>query len=546
MKKHGNVTFLILSLLLCETASFAATIETELERSRIAVGEEALLQIKVSGAHSAEVSHIPTVDGISIEYRGTSRSFQWINGQMWSGIVLSFAIVPTRAGTFTIPPFEVRVGNSVHRSRAVQLVVIQQAKRPKADGSSRHVVYRKTDVSKSHAYVGEPVIVRYFLLHSGIRFDQMPVLRELPQTKWCVQHHIEEKVDETIEKYLNEEMVKTHLATFLLIPTMKGKQIIRGGEVVVSYLSEEGFFPFPRQARVNLEEANIEVNPLPDKDKPKDFSGNVGNFTMETLIEKKELKVYDETKIKVIVRGNGNFITLSPPQLEEPKGAKIVKGTQDAQINVKENSVEGIKEFIFTVIPERSGTIEIGPIRFNFFDPTTATYRELTSEKIALRVEEEGSRGGIDFDEQESTRFEINYLWILFIVLGIAAIVGGMVYWERKKYRSYIKEKKNNQKNNEHKENDIARIIDQLQREIILASSANPDEFLKTAEKVITKLSNLSLPKKEMTEKFSLDINKLKNRVYTIRYGGYSIGPDEVKDISGEIRALLRALKDNA
>ncbi len=534
-------------LLLLGASAHALEVETELDRSRIAVGEEAILQIKVSGADGVEVQRIPDAPGLSISYRGMSRSFQWINGRTWSGVVLSFAIRPQRSGTFTVPPIEIRTGNTISRSRSVQIVAIQGTVQPKSSRSeaSSRAVYRKTEVAKSRVYIGEPILVRYYLLHTGIQFDQMPLLRELPQTKWCVQRHFDEKVDESLEKFQSAELVKTHLATFLLIPAMKGRQVIRGGEVVVSYISDEGLFPFPRQARVNLEETAVEVLPLPEAGRPKDFSGNVGSFTMDVAHEKKKLKVFDETTVKVVIRGSGNFITMSPPVYDEPKGIKVVKGVGDAQIELKGNSIEGVKEFIFTLIPERSGEIDAGEVQFNFFDPATGVYRTLVSEKILLSVEEDGSRGGLELETGSSGRFEINYAWIALIVLSVAVVAGGMIYWERKKYQSYIKNKDNNGRKPDKPEENVSGIIDGFQREVILAASSKPEDFLRTAEKVLSKLAEIGARNSEIPENLRANISALKERVYNIRYGGYAIGTDEVKDISGEIRALLREIKEH-
>lgn len=546
MIRRGRGIVAIVVLLLIAVSAHALEVETELDRSRIAVGEEAVLQVKVSGADGVEIQRIPDVPGLTLSYRGMSRSFQWINGRTWSGVVLSFSIRPQRSGNFTVPPIELRIGNTISRSRSVQIVAIQGAAQPKitrGEGSGR-VVYRKTEVLKSRVYIGEPIVVRYYLLHSGIQFDQMPILRELPETKWCVQRHFEEKIDESLERYQNTELVKSHLATFLLIPAMKGRQIIRGGEVVVSYVSDEGLFPFPRQARVNFEETAVNVLPLPETGKPADFSGNVGDFTMEIEHEKKKLKVFDETKIKVVIRGSGNFITMAPPSFEEPKGVKVVKGVGDTRIELKSNALEGVKEFVFTLIPERSGEMDVGAVHFNFFDPAVQKYRTLTSEKIILNVEEDGTRGGFELESEREERFEVNYVWIALIVLGVVALAGGMIYWERKKYQTYIKNKDVNSRKKDKPEESVSGIIDSLQREIILAASLMPEEFLRTAEKVLSKLAETVVQKTGIPEKLRADFFKLKERVYNIRYGGYAIGADEVKDISGEMRGLLRQLKE--
>ena len=316
MIRTGRAALALTVFLIPALTGYALEIDTVIEPSRVMVGRAATLQIKISGASGAEVERIPEVSGLSIAYHGSGRSFHWVNGKTWSGLTLSFSVEALRGGKFTVPPIRFKAGGASHQSKAVTLIAVQGAGGGRVSSGQRGAdrrVMKMTDLSKRKVYAGEPLIARYYLLHSGINFTEPSMLRELPETKWFVQRFIEERVDDEIERREGAELVKTHLATFLLVPSMNGKHTIRGGEVVVSYADDDSFFGFPRRAQVNLDSVEVEVLSLPESGKPAGFDGNVGDFTMEVEYDKKPVKVYDETRVRVIIRGEGNFVSLSLP-----------------------------------------------------------------------------------------------------------------------------------------------------------------------------------------------------------------------------------------
>jgi len=146
----------------------------------------------------------------------------------------------------------------------------------------------------------------------------------------------------------------------------------------------------------------------------------VGSFTMETEYDKNPAKVYDEVRVKVIVQGAGNFLTLAAPAFDAPRDVKVIKGVGDARIDLEGNAVKGLKEFIFTLVPEKTGDIDCGSVRFSYFDPRAGAYRTLVSEKIKLTVSGDASRGGMDLDEGDGTpSLDVDYLWIAIIILAV-------------------------------------------------------------------------------------------------------------------------------
>src|ERR1700724_2159422 len=86
-----------------------------LSDSQPAVGQMVQLEIKVNGAHSANVPQEISIDGLEIHQTGTARQFEMHNFDVSSSVTYNYTILPLRAGKFKIPAQTVRVGNdSLH------------------------------------------------------------------------------------------------------------------------------------------------------------------------------------------------------------------------------------------------------------------------------------------------------------------------------------------------------------------------------------------------------------------------------------------------
>ena len=93
--------------------------------------------------------------------------------------------------------------------------------------------------------------------------------------------------------------------------------------------------------------------PLPETGRPDDFSGNVGNFSLDLKFDRSLLKTFDERRISVTVSGEGNFLSMAAPELTVPQGVKVIRGDGQFSFKVEKQTVRGSKEFVFTVIPEK-------------------------------------------------------------------------------------------------------------------------------------------------------------------------------------------------
>ncbi len=155
----------------CETHSASAAssgVTAVLSNSEAAVGATVQLQIRVTGARSADAPENIAVNGLEIHRTGTSQHFEMNNFNVTSSVIYDYTIMPLQAGTFIIPPQTIRVGNNSLRTPELRLNVADSPGRSVRSNqnvqpaNATKLVFAELIVPKKTAYVGEivPVEIR--------------------------------------------------------------------------------------------------------------------------------------------------------------------------------------------------------------------------------------------------------------------------------------------------------------------------------------------------------------------------------------------------
>src|SRR3989440_6370405 len=124
-RNFGLVLALLLLIPARQGHAASPSVTAVLSDSQPSVGQMVQLEIKVSGANSANVPETISVDGLEIHQTGTSRQFEMHNFDVSSSVTYNYTIMPLKAGKFKIPPQTVRVGNDSLRTAELVLNVAQ-------------------------------------------------------------------------------------------------------------------------------------------------------------------------------------------------------------------------------------------------------------------------------------------------------------------------------------------------------------------------------------------------------------------------------------
>ena len=143
---------------------------------------------------------------------------------------------------------------------------------------------------------------------------------------------------------------------------------------------------------------------MPQEGKPASFTGAVGKFSVDTSIDKTEIKQGESTELAFKVSGSGNLQLVNLPKITSPPGLELYEPERKDNIKVNAKGMRGSVKNIYTLVGQNAGKFPLSPIQFSYFDPDTASYKTLSTDEIVVNVEK--TTNSISSNNDETT--EIN------------------------------------------------------------------------------------------------------------------------------------------
>ncbi len=130
----------------------------------------------------------------------------------------------------------------------------------------------------------------------------------------------------------------------------------------------------------------ITVTALPEKDKPADYGGAVGKFTVGSKIDKQELTTDDIATLTLTITGSGNLKLIEPPKLNLPNGLNTFDPQITDTITGRSTTISGSKIINYVISPHSPGDYDIPATAFTYFNPQTGAYITAHTQPLKLRV----------------------------------------------------------------------------------------------------------------------------------------------------------------
>ena len=99
--------------------------------------------------------------------------------------------------------------------------------------------------------------------------------------------------------------------------------------------------------RVSAGSRKINVKPLPDFEKPDNFSGAVGDFKFNVITSKTELNASESLQARVEVTGKGNLKLFELPKLTLPNSLEVYEPEHNESIKT---NLGGMRMDLFQII----------------------------------------------------------------------------------------------------------------------------------------------------------------------------------------------------
>jgi hypothetical protein len=370
-----------------------------------------------------------------------STSMQIINGAVSASLSYSFYLQPKNLGKFTIGSASIKYKGNPYKTDPIAVQVEkgsapsanQQNTNPNSSGVSndeiaKNVFVRATaDVQK--ALLGEQVTVTY-KLYTRLSIASQMSISKLPQYPgfWAEELDSPNNITFTTETYEGKKFRVGVLKKVALFPTQTGElnvtpfeldvpvqvQKKRKSNNVFDDFFNDPFFGVGETIDFTAKSNSLKINvqPLPASGVPDSFNGAVGNFSMDTQIDKRETKTNEPVTLKIIINGTGNIRLLDMPEIKLPAGFEKYEPKVNEQIN-RTGRISGRKSAEYLIVPRDAGKKEIPPVRFSYFDINKKSYITLTSPSYTLTVEQGTGVNSAEYAGKEDVKLlgeDIRYI----------------------------------------------------------------------------------------------------------------------------------------
>lgn len=359
----------------------------------------------------------PSIKGFDV-LMGPSRSMQSstqvINGKVssTSSITYTYILMASDAGTYTIPAASIEVNGEKVFSNAITIKVLPPDKagnnsrnssssrsssssaRGRAGQISGNELFIVANASKTNVHEQEAILLTY-KVYTSVNLRQLR--GDMPDMKGFHTQEIQlpnQKVFQ-LEHYKGRNYNATVWSQYILFPQQTGKLEVPAitFDAVVAQRTEsddpfDAFFNgggiVEVQKKIVAPKLTINVQPLPSK--PANFSGGVGEFSISSSINSKEVRTNDAVTVKLVIKGSGNMKLISTPELKFPEDFEVYDPKVTNNFDVSTAGLTGSQTIEYLAIPRHAGDFTIPPVEFTYFDLKSNAYKTLKTEAYNLKV----------------------------------------------------------------------------------------------------------------------------------------------------------------
>jgi hypothetical protein len=402
----------------------AVTVQASIDPPEVNVGDEVTVAFTIKGGSVADIQ-LPPVAGLTMQGSSTSSQFVMNGFTVSQSISQSFSLVPMRAGDFTIPSFQIHADDGTTIStRPLKLHVLGTSAAPAVatappapapgngpvvmppatadgtapaapdNGETNRTISVPTDPDgrparvfhlitprTTDAYVGEsiPLTIQFY-----IRADSNAQQNSLPTLIGSdfLMNNLSLRPRQDGVGIANEEYIRDTWITAISAPKAGDFPLEATRDTYWTQGSSSMNDPFGglfgrsgqlMHREIGSNKLIIHVHPLPDQDRPANFSGAIGNFQVSGNAVPATVGVGEPVTVHFTVSGDGNFDYVRCPVLASDPAWKTYVPT--AKVSYEDEShTQATKTFEEAVVPLKNGTLPLPAASFSYFDPNAKHY----------------------------------------------------------------------------------------------------------------------------------------------------------------------------
>jgi hypothetical protein len=345
-----------------------------------------------------------------------SSSIQIINGKTTQSSSFSYIFIlrAKKEGKFTIRPASIKVGGKTYESNELTIQVVKgqpqqaggqqgqqgyQQEQPEASGGtiSKENLFVRVNVDKTNVSKGEQLIATVKLYISPNvplnGFDEV----KLPSYEgfWTKDIDVPTQVSFNREVYNGKIYQVGILKKTILFPQQIGTIKIDPFEITCLIRQRirqqqgffDDFFDNYRVVKAKLVSDPVLISVKDLNGQPSNFSGAVGNFSVNASLDKTNVKSNEAVTLKLTINGSGNLTLIKAPKIELPQDFESYEPKTTEHTTASDNGLNGSVTFEYLFIPRFAGNFTIPAIDFVFFNPSSRQFETRTTNAFNIRVE---------------------------------------------------------------------------------------------------------------------------------------------------------------
>lgn len=334
---------------------------------------------------------------VSGPQQSVSRS--WVNGVQSFSKTYTYFLTPKKKGKIVLGQAEVNINGEVYKTSPIEIEIISAVEKPNDPNNNDNIIdgniHLVAEISKNNPYLNEGITVTYKLyFRNPISISDVQEL-ESPSYGDFWSHLIKIGRAEINMRgsYKGEPYNEVIWRKAVLYPQKTGKLILEPLTLNLSLnLPSNRKDLFGRriltqaQKMITTGKDIIRVKGLPQNNKPDNFSGAVGEFDFDVILNKNALKATESFQVKIKVKGKGNLKLFNLPTINVPNTLEVYEPEHEENIQITVSGMEGFIEDNYTIVPEYQGKYPIPPVKFTYFNPQTALYKTLDSQDLLVDV----------------------------------------------------------------------------------------------------------------------------------------------------------------
>lgn len=355
-------------------AALADEVKIELNPPRPVAGEvfHAYFHIFTNSEEDPSVNFSPSgLEVVGKANQGISTRTVYANGKLTvtREITVVYDLVSSKHGTAWMRDITVQLGGTTLRHPSMSVTVLRE---PEVAAD----VFVMADVPKKSLYIGEGIIVRYYL-YSKVPVQNLDV-KKYPKLNNFLKRFLQEP-DRTERVSVDGQMyLRSQIYAAKLFPEKAGSLKVDSLSLSATYPvirsgDPFGAFGMSRELKtrtMNSETITVEVNPLPEP-VPPHYSGLVGKHEFELQFGQSKLIVNEPLEVKLTVTGVGALENFEAPDIFKHPGLEEFESNGDLKIA---DANLATKIFDYTYLPKENLKLPGSQMTLSYLDAETGKY----------------------------------------------------------------------------------------------------------------------------------------------------------------------------